>query len=70
MNIKDRDFLSTGDFTTEELRALLDLAAKIKAAEYVEKPLAGKSVALIFFNPSLRTRASMEIAVYELGGNA
>ncbi len=69
MNIKDRDFLSTGDFTTAELTSLIDLAAKIKAREYVEKPLAGKSVALIFFNPSLRTRASMEIAVYELGGN-
>lgn len=69
MNIKDRDFLSTGDFTTAELTALLDLAAKIKAREYIAKPLAGRSVALIFFNPSLRTRASMEIAVYELGGN-
>jgi N-acetylornithine carbamoyltransferase len=70
MNIKNRDFLSTGDFSTEELTALIDLAAKIKAREYVEKPLAGKSVALVFFNPSLRTRTSMEIAVYELGGNA
>lgn len=70
MNIKNRDFLSTGDFTTEELTALIDLAAKIKAREYMEKPLAGKSVALVFFNPSLRTRTSMEIAVYELGGNA
>ena len=33
------------------------------------KPLAGRSVALVFFNPSLRTRASMQIGVYELGGN-
>jgi N-acetylornithine carbamoyltransferase len=32
--------------------------------------LAGKSVALVFFNPSLRTRASMQIGIYELGGNA
>src|SRR5437870_1663922 len=70
MNIKNRDFLSTGDFTTKELTALIDLAAKIKAREYTEKPLAGKSVALVFFNPLLRTRTSMEIAVYELGGNA
>jgi N-acetylornithine carbamoyltransferase len=70
MNIKNRDFLSTGDFTTEELTALIDLAAKIKAREYIEQPLAGKSIALVFFNPSLRTRTSMEIAVYELGGNA
>ena len=34
------------------------------------KPLAGRSIALVFFNPSLRTRASMQIGVYELGGNA
>ena len=70
MNLKGRDFLSTADFTREELTALVDLAARIKAGDYSERPLAGRSVALVFFNPSLRTRASMEIAVYELGGNA
>ena len=70
MNIKGKDFLSTGDFRTAELTALLDLATDIKTGAYRERPLAGKSVALVFFNPSLRTRASMEIAVYELGGNA
>ncbi|HSB10282.1 MAG TPA: N-acetylornithine carbamoyltransferase [Blastocatellia bacterium] len=70
MKLKSRDFLSTADFTLDELTSLIDLAAKIKAGDYRERPLAGKSVALVFFNPSLRTRASMEIAVYELGGNA
>lgn len=70
MNIRNRDFLSTGDFTTAELSSLLDLATRVKARTYLEKPLAGRSVALVFFDPSLRTRASMEIAVYELGGNA
>jgi N-acetylornithine carbamoyltransferase len=70
MEIRGRDFLSTGDFTTPELTSLIDLAAKIKAREYTEKPLSGRSLALIFFNQSLRTRTSMEIAVYELGGNA
>jgi N-acetylornithine carbamoyltransferase len=68
--MRGRDFLSTGDFTTDELTSLIDLAAQIKAGDYRERPLQGKSVALVFFNPSLRTRASMEIAVYELGGNA
>jgi N-acetylornithine carbamoyltransferase len=62
--------LSTADFTLGELNSLIDLAVKIKDKEYSEHPLAGRSVALVFFNPSLRTRASMEIAVYELGGNA
>ena len=70
MNIKGKDFLSTGDFTATELTSLIDLAARIKTREYDERPLAGRSVALVFFNPSLRTRASMEIAIYELGGNA
>src|SRR6185503_6827688 len=36
----------------------------------VSNPLAGQSVALVFFNPSLRTRASMQVAIHELGGNA
>ncbi|HST21970.1 MAG TPA: acetylornithine carbamoyltransferase, partial [Blastocatellia bacterium] len=62
--------MSTADFERAELMALIDLAAKIKAGDFAERPLAGRSVALVFFNPSLRTRASMEIAVYELGGNA
>ena len=70
MNVNGRDFLSTADFTKDELFSLIDLAAKIKAGDYREQPLSGKSVGLVFFNPSLRTRASMEIAAYELGGNA
>ncbi len=69
MNLKGRDFLSTADFTREELTALVDLAAEFKAGTKRERPLEGRSVALVFFNPSLRTRASMEIAIYELGGN-
>src|SRR5881628_893054 len=70
MNLKGRDFLGTADFALGELTSLIDLATKIKAGDYRERPVEGKSVALVFFNPSLRTRASMEIAVYELGGNA
>jgi len=70
MNLRGKDFLSTADFTLEELISLIDLAAKIKVGDYRERPLQSRSVALVFFNPSLRTRASMEIAIYELGGNA
>ena len=70
MNLKGRDFITTGDFSGEELTALLDLAAKFKAGQVAERALVGRSVALVFFNPSLRTRASMEVAIYELGGNA
>lgn len=70
MNLRGRDFLNTADFTLDELSSLIDLGTTMKAGDYRDRPLQGKSVALVFFNPSLRTRASMEIAVYELGGNA
>jgi N-acetylornithine carbamoyltransferase len=65
-----RNFLSTGNWTREELEGLLDSAARFKRGEDSTRPLAGRSVALVFFNPSLRTRASMQVGVYELGGNA
>src|SRR5436309_13278525 len=65
-----RDFLKTSDWSREELDSLLDAALRYKRGEDKSKPLAGRSVALVFFNPSLRTRASMQVGVYELGGNA
>ncbi len=49
---------------------MIDAALQFKRGEDQSKPLAGRSIALVFFNPSLRTRASMQIGVYELGGNA
>lgn len=63
------NFLKTSDFTTAELQALIDRAIAEKASPSGAKPLAGKSIALVFFNPSLRTRASMQVGIYELGGN-
>lgn len=54
----------------KDLERLLARAAKFKVGEETGKPLDGKSVALVFFNPSLRTRASMQVGIYELGGNA
>ncbi len=65
-----RDFLNTADWSRAELEALLDAAARFKRGDDQTKPLAGRSVALVFFNPSLRTRASMQVGIYELGGNA
>src|SRR5439155_10038069 len=64
------DFLSTSTFSKKELAQLLDSARLFKQGDDQSKPLAGRSIALVFFNPSLRTRASMQIGVYELGGNA
>src|SRR5215207_8599186 len=64
------DFLNTIDMSREQIERLLDSALRFKSADDLSKPLAGKSVALVFFNPSLRTRASMQVGIYELGGNA
>lgn len=64
------NYLITSDFSRDELAALIDDAMRFKRGEITDKPLAGKSVALVFFNPSLRTRASMQVGIFELGGNA
>ena len=64
------DLLSTAGLTLPEMEELLESALRFKRGEDVSKPLAGNSVALVFFNPSLRTRASMQVGIYELGGNA
>lgn len=60
-------FLSTKGV---DLERLIESALRFKRGEDRSQPLAGKSVALVFFNPSLRTRASMQVGIYELGGNA
>lgn len=65
-----KNFLTTAEFSRAELEAIIESAFKFKKGETTDKSLSGKSVALVFFNPSLRTRASMQIGIYELGGNA
>ena len=65
-----RNFLTTTDLSREELQTLIDSAMRFKQGADKSKQLAGRSVALVFFNPSLRTRASMQVGIYELGGNA
>ena len=65
-----KNFLTTSDFSRAQLEELITAARDFKSGKIADKPLAGKSVALVFFNPSLRTRASMQVGIYELGGNA
>ncbi len=65
-----KNFLKTSDFSRAELEEIIESAVQFKSGEISDKPLSGKSLALVFFNPSLRTRASMQVGVYELGGNA
>jgi N-acetylornithine carbamoyltransferase len=69
LNNMPRDFLKTSDWSSEQIEGLIQSALKFKSGENQSKPLAGKAVALVFFNPSLRTRASMQVGIYELGGN-
>lgn len=64
------NFVTTADLTKGSLEQLIQSALRFKSGDNQSKPLAGRSVALVFFNPSLRTRASMQIGVCELGGNA
>ncbi|MBU6200356.1 MAG: N-acetylornithine carbamoyltransferase, partial [Xanthomonadaceae bacterium] len=64
-----RHFLSTQDFSRAELNALLVRAARFKK-EKLGDDLKGKSIALLFFNPSMRTRASFELGAFQLGGHA
>lgn len=65
-----KDFLTTQTLDKDALHKVIESALRFKGGADQSKPLAGKSVALVFFNPSLRTRASMQVGIYELGGNA
>lgn len=65
-----RDFLAISDFTADELYATLDRAHRLKAGEDPRRPLAGKTLAMIFLKSSTRTRVSFEVAALQLGGHA
>lgn len=65
-----RDFLAIPDFSRDELLHLFDLAERMRTGSYREKPLAGKTLAMIFMKSSTRTRVSFEVGTYQLGGHA
>ena len=69
-----RDLLDLSDLRADGILAVLDRADEWKAirasGDRGPKPLAGRSVALIFEKASTRTRVSFEVGVYELGGHA
>ena len=64
-----KHFLNTQDWTRAELDALLAQAAAFKRSKLGDQ-LKGKSIALVFFNPSMRTRTSFELGAFQLGGHA
>ncbi len=63
------NFLTTQDFTQQQLQHMLDVAARLKK-QPMSNALRGKSIALMFLNPSLRTRTSFELGMQQLGGIA
>ena len=65
-----RHFLAIPDFSRAELHALFDLAESMRTGAYTKKPLAGKSLAMIFLKSSTRTRVSFEVGTWQLGGHA
>ncbi|OEF97816.1 ornithine carbamoyltransferase [Desulfuribacillus alkaliarsenatis] len=67
--LKGKDFLKLADFSTEEILALLELAADMKAGKGPVKPLAGKTLGMIFQKSSTRTRVSFEVGMLQLGGH-
>jgi ornithine carbamoyltransferase len=71
-NNMKRDLLTILDLTTEEILTLLARAAALKTLHKQgqdPKPLAGKTLALIFDKPSTRTRVSFEAGIAQLGGS-
>ncbi len=71
--MKNRHFLTLLDFTTDEINALIDLAAELKAkkkAGIAHRLCEGKNIALIFEKTSTRTRCAFEVAAADLGMTA
>ncbi len=70
-NLSGRDLVSMDDLTPEEISALLRHALDLKRrADRREAPSAGRVLAMIFEKPSLRTRVTFEVAMWQLGGTA
>ncbi|MDO8503468.1 MAG: N-acetylornithine carbamoyltransferase [bacterium] len=63
-----KHFYNTADFSLREILNLIDSALQMKRGKY-KKTLSGKSLAMLFFNPSLRTRVSFTMAMRKLGGD-
>jgi len=64
-----KNFLTTQDWSRDELQQMLQLATRLKENPWQDH-LRGKSIALLFLNPSLRTRTSFELGMQQLGGIA
>ncbi len=71
-NLANRSFLKELDFTSQELKFLIDLSIDLKKAKYAgieQQRLRGKNIALIFEKDSTRTRCAFEVAAYDQGAH-
>jgi ornithine carbamoyltransferase len=73
-SLKGRDFLAGSDFSREEIESILDVAAELKSERargvFHDDLLRAKTLFMIFYNRSLRTRNSFEAAMTQFGGHA
>jgi len=71
--LKGRDFITLRDFNKHEIQSMLDVALELKAQTTMRVPhddiLRGRTLFMMFFNPSLRTRNSFETGIFQLGGH-
>jgi ornithine carbamoyltransferase len=68
--VRGRDLLSIAELTADEVELILRTALSLKRDGGGRQLLAGKTLALIFEKPSLRTRVSFDVAMQQLGGQA
>jgi ornithine carbamoyltransferase len=74
-SLRGRDLLSAADLNVAEVELVFDRAAELKAEfrasrRHVDQPLAGRTLAMLFQKPSLRTRVTFEAGMTQLGGHA
>ncbi len=70
MNLKDRNFITLLDFTSEEINYLIELSERLKREKYAgipHKVLSDKNVVLLFQKDSTRTRCAFEVGALDLG---
>jgi N-acetylornithine carbamoyltransferase len=72
--LKGRDFITLRDFSKQEIETMLEVGLRLKAETAMRRDhhdvLPGRTLLMMFFNPSLRTRNSFEAGIFQLGGHA